>query len=256
MTYGLGISATDFNTANYVQSVQAMDGLSNAAVSGIYNQSIFGTNGFGYSTIPFAGVNTDQMLQYQQQLNNNNLQLNRQNIDSNLTLNKQNQAASKLSTASDDSISRQIASLQRQVQNNKQDNIMPEYNKLVSAVAQYFEDAGYTNVSEAQIKATAEKMYAQVTGNALVDDIKAHGNSAFGQGFKQVMTFGLESGRTASQNIQSITGENSDDAPAIAGKWAGRVVAGAALLEGGRLIAKFAKSPAGKATWNVLKKIL
>ena len=256
MTYGLGISATDFNTANYVQSVQAMDGLSNAAVSGIYNQSIFGANGFGYSTIPFAGVNTDQMLEYQRKLNQNNLAINRQNIDSNLTLNKQNQAASRLTTSSDDSISRQIAALQRQVQNNKQDNIMPEYNKLVAAVAQYFEDAGYTNVSEAQIKATAEKMYAQVTGNALVDDIKAHGHSSFGAGFRQVATFGLASGKTTSDNINAITGENSNDALSTAGKWVGRVVGTLTLVEGARVLVKFAKSPAGKTALNVLKKIL
>ena len=49
MTMGLGISGLDFNTARYVQSVQAMDGLSNAAVSSIYNQSLFGGGYGGYS---------------------------------------------------------------------------------------------------------------------------------------------------------------------------------------------------------------
>lgn len=252
----LGISTTDFNTARYVQSVQAMDGLSNSAVSGIYNQSIFGANGFGYSTIPFGGVNTTQMLEYQKQINENNLALNQQNINSNLALTKQNQAASQLSTASQDSIARQIASLHRQVQNNKQDNVMTEYNKLVSAVAEYYENAGYTNVSEAQIKTTAERMYAQVTGTALVDDLRQHGNTSFGQGFKQVVTFGLETGRTADENISAITGENASDTLSTAGKWAGRITAGVTLAAATKGIVKFAHTKAGRAVFKAVKNFI
>lgn len=237
----LGITSMDFNTAQYVQSIQAMDGLSNAAVSGLYNQSIFGTNNnFGYSTVPFSGLNTTQMLQYQKELNNNNLQLNRQNIDSNLTLNRQNQAASQLSTASNDSISRQIAALQRQVQNNKQENIMAEYNKLIETVRAYYETAGYTNVSDAEIKTTAERMYSQVTGSPLVDDIKSHGSTSFGTGFKQVVSFGLSDGTTKDENISSITGENCADNESKAGKIAGQVAGGVTVATAALLVKKVA----------------
>ena len=177
----LGITGLNANTAQYIQSVSAMDGLSYADVSTALGGSIFGANGFGYSSIPFAGINPSQMLEYQQQLNQNTLALNQQSIDSNLQLSRQNQAASRLTTASDDSISRQVASLQRQIQTNKQENIMQEYNKLLETVRQLYEEAGYNNVSDAEIKATAEKMYAENTGNPLVDDIKAHSDSSFVQ---------------------------------------------------------------------------
>ena len=250
------ISALNANTAQYVQSVQAADGLSYADVSTALGGSIFGAGGFGYSTLPFAGLNTTQMLEYQQQLNQNNLTLTRQNIDSNLALSKQNQAASRLTTSSDDSISRQVASLQRQVQGNKQENIMQEYNKLIEAVAQSFEDAGYTDVSEAQVKATAEKMYAQLTGNALVDDIKSHSDSSFKQGWKRVVSFGISTGTSATTNIQQITGENSNNKEEQAAKVAGYAAGVLTLATVARQGFKFLKSPAAKTTWKVLKKIL
>jgi hypothetical protein len=254
MTYG--ISAMDMNTARYVQSMQAADGLSDAAVSSIYNQSVFGTGGFGYSTIPFAGTNPSQMLEYQKQYNDNNRILSRQNIDNNLIISQQQRAASQLSTASDDSISRQISSLQRQVQSNKQDNIMTEYNKLLEAVAQYYQNAGYTNVSEAQIKTTAERLYAQQTSMPLIDDIKAHGHNSFVQGFKQVMSFGVLSGKSADENVAAITGENANDTESKVGKWAGRITAGVVAAESALWLTKFAKSNAGKTAFKILKKVL
>lgn len=246
----LGISAMDFNTARYVQSVQAMDGLSNAAVNSIYNQSIFGGNGFGsfgYSSIPFAGygMNMDQMLQYQQQY-----------TDASLAMNKRNKAASQLSTANDDSVSRQVASLQRQVQGNKQENIMQEYNKLLETVRQLYEDAGYTDVSENQVKATAEKLYAQNTGNALVDDIKAHSDNSFVQGFKNVITFGIAARQNSNENIQQITGENANNAASVAGKVAGGTTAVLTLGVVGKCLYKFAKSPAGKTVGKALKNFI
>ncbi|MBR1754152.1 hypothetical protein IJ732_04875 [bacterium] len=246
----LGVSAMDFNTARYIQSVQAADNLSNSAVNSIYNQSIFGNNGFGtfgYSSIPFAGygVNTAQMLEYQQQY-----------TDASLAMNRKNKAATQLSTANDDSVSRQVAALQRQVQGNKQENIQQEYGKLLESVRELYEDAGYANTSEAQIKATAEKMYAQITGNALIDDIKAHGDSSFTQGWKKVVTFGISSGKSANENIQAITGENANNAESVAGKAAGMVAGGATLAFAGRQIFKFVKSPAAKSVWNVIKKVL
>lgn len=252
----LGITGLNANTAQYIQSVSAMDGLSYADVSTALGGSIFGANGFGYSSIPFAGINPSQMLEYQQQLNQNTLALNQQFIDSNLQLSRQNQAASRLTTASDDSISRQVASLQRQVQGNKQENVMQEYNKLIEAVAQSFADAGYTNVSEAQVKATAEKIYAQLTGNALVDDIKAHGDSSFTQGWKKVVSFGISDGKSANENIQEITGENSNNKESKAGKIAGYVAGGLTLATVARQGYKFVKSPVAKTVLKVLKKIL
>lgn len=249
MTNALTISTAFSPMAQHLANYQATDGTLGLNAGSIWNATGF-TN--GYSTIPFCGVNTQQAVEYAKQ----SQRLNSINIDSNLTLNKQNTAARYLTTSGDDTISRQIAALQRQVKDNKQDNVMTEYGKLVAAVRTYFEDAGYPNVSDEQVKATAERMYAQATGTALVDELKANGNSSFTQGFKQVVTLGLTGNRTYRDNVEQITGEHSKDKLDTAVQWTGRITGGLALFEGVRILSKFAKSSAGKTTFNLLRKVL
>ncbi|MBQ9688293.1 hypothetical protein IJV79_01510 [bacterium] len=225
--YNLGLTGTgyDYNTMNYINSVGAMDGLSTGALNTIFS----GTS--GYSSIPFAGMsygmNIEQMSQNQESWN----EYYKQNVRNNIELNKTNKSGSLFATTSEDAITRQIASLQRQIQNNKSGNVMTEYNKLLEAVANYYEECGYT-VSEQQIKSTAERLYAQSTGNALVNDVEAHGDSAFAQGFKQVLTFGLTGHRSANQNIEEITGENADTGASKAGRVAGWIAGGATAFLG------------------------
>ena len=99
-------------------------------------------------------------------------------------------------------------------------------------------------------------MYAQATGTALVDELKANGSSSFKQGFKQVFTLGLAGGRTYRENVEQITGEHSKDKLDTAAQWTGRITGGLALFEGVRILSKFAKSSAGKTTFNLLRKVL
>lgn len=256
----LGISAMDLNTSRYIQSIQAADGLSNADVSSLFNQSVFGGNGFGsslsfgnnafgFSTVPFGGYNATQALEYQQQM-----------IDNNLAISQKSKVANLLSTLNEDLVSTQISRLQRYIKNNRQESVLREYSKLENAVRQLYSSAGYNNITDEQVKATADKLYLQATGNYIVDDIRAHGDNSFVQGFKTVTSFGLVTSRSADDNISKISGDNTRDALNKTEKIAGGVTGATTMLAGSLLLGKglvdLAKSNIGQKVGNALMKLL
>lgn len=169
------------------------------------------------------------------------------------------EAAEFAADAPDNSISRQIATLQRKIKDDDQDNIIPEYGKLFGLVKKKLEDSGYHNVPEEQIKAYAEKLYANSTGANVVDDIKINSTSPFLQGIGEGTGIGFlfhNSKINASDNIATITGEKVSQSDK-SWKWAGRIlgalgtlIAIPLLIKGGKGLKGLIK-PAEKAATAV-----
>ena len=110
--------------------------------------------------------------------------------------------------AQNGSIERQVRILAQEIKANNQDNVKAEYNKLLQAVK-----AAYGNQLQGTeedkiltLKQYADNIYSQYTGSYMADDIKAHGRSAFGDGFMKIFSFGLGNKTTAAENIEMITG--------------------------------------------------
>ena len=142
----------------------------------------------------------------------------------------QNQNNAQFQMASQtENISRQIQILRTEIVNNNQDNVKAEYNKLLAAVKASYGSQIAKGVSpeeaEAQVKAYAERLYAQQTGSYITDDIKKHSSGQFWSGMKQIFTFGLGNTVTADENIAMINGTKQTTG-SKASKIAGNVVGG------------------------------
>ena len=142
----------------------------------------------------------------------------------------QNQNNAQFQMASQtQNISRQIQILQTEIKSNHQDNVKAEYNKLLAAVKASYGSQIASGVSaeeaEAQVKAYAERLYAQQTGTYITDDIKNNSSGSFWSGVKQVLSFGLGNKTTADENIAMINGTKQTTANK-ASKVAGNVVGG------------------------------
>ena len=202
-------------TVNYAGMMNPyMDTIMNAPVlsSGI---------GMGYGLGTFGGVlNPQYQMQTMQQWDN--FGVNRQVAAYQNQNNAQFQMASQT-----ENISRQIQILSSQIKANNQDNVKVEYNKLLAAVRSSYGSQlapGITQEDkEAQIKAYAERLYAQQTGTYISDDIRNHSSSQFVSGLKQVFSFGLGNKTTADENIAMIEGTQQTRA-SKASKIAGNVV--------------------------------
>ena len=131
--------------------------------------------------------------------------------------------------AQTENIARQIQILKTEIQNDNQNNIKAEYNKLLAAVKASYGSQIAKGVSpeeaEAQVKAYAERLYAQQTGSYITDDIKNNSSGSFWSGVKQILTFGLGNKTTADENIAMINGTKQTTG-SKASKIAGNVVGG------------------------------
>ncbi len=154
-------------------------------------------------------------------------------IEDQVTQRKRLAAAGFETTAADDALTRQIGILQRKIANNEQDNIVPEYNKLVRLTEHKLLEEGLIQkgqkIPQEQLKAHAEKLYAEATGKALLDDIQANGDSSLVQGMKKGAGFGAGAifvdKNSSDDNIAEITGESKSNTSKY-WKWVGVGTAG------------------------------
>lgn len=119
------------------------------------------------------------------------------------------------------------ANISTLLQQGRTDDAIVEYNKLTKSMSEASQYDGY---SESQIKALAQKMYAQTMGTNLVDDIDANASSAFFQGLKGgIPIFGtfFAQGNSKEDMISEVTGVNQSKGTQVA-KAIGSVAAGAA----------------------------
>ena len=135
-----------------------------------------------------------------------------------------------------ETISRQIQTLQNEIKANNQDNIKAEYDKLILAVRNSYgtqlSKGLSTEEEELQLKAYAERLYSQQTGTYLADDIKANSSGSFMSGLKKIFSFGCSNRATADENVAYVTGSKqtiSSKAEKVAGQATAGALAGAAV---------------------------
>ena len=148
----------------------------------------------------------------------------------------QNNAQFKMA-AQTEAISRQINVLKNQIKSNNQDNVSKEYDKLLVAVKNSYGSQMMQGLTEeqqeAQIKAYAERLYAQQTGVYITDDIRENSSSSFVSGIKQMLSFGFGNRTTAEENIAKIEGTDltkKDRGAKIAGNVVGGLLGGVAAV--------------------------
>ncbi len=170
------------------------------------------------------------------------------------TFQSQNNAQFKMASQTN-RISKQIQVLNERVQENDQNQIHEEYEKLVQAVKDTYgtqlTQGLPENQAELQVKAYAENLYAQQTGTVLSDEVRKKGDNSFVSGVKQVLTLGFGNRITSEENAANIQGSNlakDESAKKTAGKVAGGVLGALAIgsvIKNSRVI--------GKAILGVLK---
>lgn len=212
-----------------------------------------GMYGYGPGS-EIMNMTQEQYLNYQEKMNQRMEEYDEaarlRQIDRSVRFRHRQEAAEFAADAPENAISRQIASLQRKIKEDDQDNIMHEYEKLTKLVRQKLEESGYRNVPDEQIKAYAEKLYANSTGANVVDDIKTNSTSPLLQGLGEGTGLGFlfhHSDVNASDNIARITGENVSQSDKT-WKWAGRILGAVGLLVALPLIFK-----GGKGIKNLIK---
>ena len=175
-------------------------------------------------------------------------QMDQFGIDRQVNLYKGQNNAQYQMSAQTDGISRQVQILSQKAQNNSQNSIQAEYNRLVAAVKDTY-GSQMTGLSaeqqEAQAKAYAERIYAQQTGSLLTDDLSNNAGGSFVEGFKQVLTFGLGNRTTSKENIAKITGTKLSTEE-TAKKYIGYAAGGATLALGATVLYKYSR-PIGSA---------
>ena len=177
----------------------------------------------GYGVGTFGNVlNPQYQMQTMQQWDN--FGVNRQVA----AYQNQNNAQFKMA-AQTENIARQIQILSSEIKANNQDNVKAEYNKLLAAVKSAYGSQIASGVSaedaEAQVKAYAERLYAQQTGSYITDDIKNNSSGSFMSGLKQILSFGFGNKTTADENIAMINGTKQTTG-SKASKVAGNIVGG------------------------------
>ena len=175
-------------------------------------------------------------------------QMDQFNVNRQVNLYKSQNNAQYQMSAQTDGISRQVQILSQKAQNNSQNSIQSEYNRLVAAVKDTY-GSQMTGLSEdqqeAQAKAYAERIYAQQTGSMLTDDLSRNAGGSFVEGFKQVITLGLGNRTTSQENIAKITGTKLSTEETTK-KYLGYAAGGATLALGATALFKYSR-PIGSA---------
>lgn len=145
-------------------------------------------------------------------------------------LKKTNDALRVYADAEEDEIARDSGNLQRLIKENRQDQIVPAYQKLQTAVSKKLEDAGYDiSTHPEQVKAVADKAYYEATHSNLIDDIQAHGKSSFFYGFLRGTGIGCaftDKNDNRDETLSKVTGVERSSASKsweVIGKVAGTI---------------------------------
>ena len=127
-------------------------------------------------------------------------------------------------------IVKQASYLHDKIMRNEQLQIEEAYQNFKNSVKSM-----YGNASDEEIANRASTMYKQITGVSITDDIRRYGRDSFTQGFLQTITFGLADGKTAEENISSLTKQpvgRSEEGKKFAGNAAAGAMLGAGLALG------------------------
>lgn len=120
-------------------------------------------------------------------------------------------------------IQKQAELLHEKILQDEQEQIKIAYDQYIDSVKAMYGDA-----TKEQIENRADSLYKQIHGVTVHDDIRKNGKGSFTQGFLQTLTFGLADGKTAEENISTLTGlpvSRTEDSK----KFAGNIAGGAAV---------------------------
>lgn len=240
-----------FGAGDYGLFAQGMSSFGNGITPTIgsplgFSGGVPGYGGYAGPGSEVMNMTQEQYLEYQDRLNTRAEEYSDKSEDRRIEREVRREhkmkAATFLSEAPEDVVTRQVGLLQRKIKDGDQDHIMDEYTKLTNLVRNQLEESNCKNVPDEQIKAHAEKLYYQITGKNLLDDITEHGDSSFVQGLKQGSILGclFTDYRTSKSNIAEITDEKINKKE-IAANWAGRAIGFGSLLGGILAIAKYLK---------------
>lgn len=192
---------TDYSALNGISG--SYSGLTNYSVP--YYNSYSGLYGYYY------GMDVDEA---------------KENLENNYDLSTLQQSYYNKQSVQSLDWSQLCANISTLLQQGRTDDAIVEYNKLTKSMSEASQYDGY---SESQIKALAQKMYAQTMGTNLVDDIDANASSAFFQGLKAgIPIFGTIFAQANSKEdmISEVTGVEQSKGTQAA-KAIGAVTAGA-----------------------------
>ncbi len=117
------------------------------------------------------------------------------------------------------------ANISTLLQQGRTDDAIIEYNKLTESMSQAQQYEGY---SDSQIKALAQRLYAQTMGTNLVDDIDVNVSGSFVQGLKAgipILGTFFAQGNSKEDMISEVTGVNQSSGSQAA-KAVGTVISG------------------------------
>ena len=149
----------------------------------------------------------------------------RENLQNNYDLSTLQQSYNNKQSVQSLDWSQLCANISTLLQQGRTDDAIVEYNKLTKSMSEASQYQGY---NESQIKALAQKMYAQTIGTNLVDDIDVNASSSFVQGLKAgIPIFGtiFAQGNSKEDMISEVTGVEQSKGSSVA-KGAGAIIAG------------------------------
>ena len=117
------------------------------------------------------------------------------------------------------------ANISTLLQQGRTDDAIIEYKKLTESMSKAQQYEGY---SESQIKALAQRLYAQTMGTTLTDAIDANTSSSFIQGLKAgvpILGTFFAQGNSKEDMISEVTGVNKSTG-SVAAKAAGTLISG------------------------------
>lgn len=208
------------------------------------NGSLF-CGGMGYPCMPsFCGGNIEDyyrnMERYDDYMLDRQVRMQERMRNADLRLNSPQEG-----------IAKQAELLHDKILRDEQEQIKIAYDSLIESVRQM-----YPNATKEQIENRAESLYRNVTQTDLFDDIRKHGRGSFTQGFLQTATFGLADGKTAEENISTLTGlpvGRAENGKKLAGNIAGgAVVGGATTLATIPLLKALKLGAKNKTMWGIL----
>ena len=188
--YPTGMSSLDLDNLMNAPVLSANTAMGLPSVTGtLPSLSGYAGVGMGYSGLgTFGGMLNPQ---YQKAYMQNMQQWDNFGINRQVQMyQNQNNAQFKMASQNEN-IQRQIQILNGQIKADNQDNVKTEYNKLLAAVETAYGSQIPSGISaedkQAQIRAYAERLYAQQTGSYITDDIRNNSSSSFMSGLKQVL---------------------------------------------------------------------
>lgn len=203
------ISATGLTNYTDYSALNGISGSYGGVGANNYSTSLFGN----YGTYGYWGSNID-------------VEEAKQNLQNNYDLSTLQQSFYGKQNVQTLDWSQLCANVSTLLQQGRTDDAIAEYKKLTKSMSEASQYQGY---NESQIKALAQRMYAQTMGTNLVDDIDANASGSFVQGLKAgIPIFGtfFAQGNSKEDMLSEVTGVQQSKGTAFA-KGIGAIGSGA-----------------------------